>query len=364
MISNIQIKLIGFLLLASMISFAVEAAEKIVIAHRGASGYLPEHSLPSKAMAYAMGADFIEQDLVMTQDNHLIVLHDIYLGRVTNVAEVYPNRKRNDGHYYVIDFTLHEIRQLTTTEGFKTENGKHIANFPQRFPLWKSSFRIHTFEEEIELVQGLNKSMGNNVGIYPEIKFPSFHRHEGKDISKAVLLILKKYGYTKKSDRVYLQCFDPIEIKRISNRLFSENNMEVKLIQLIAKTEWQVTVIYKNEKVIPYDYTWMFKPDGMQKIAEYADGIGPSLSMIVKNGSKKGQLIISDIVSNAHHAGLNVHPYTFRADEGLVPGYALNFEDMLSIFYYQVGVDGVFTDFPDRVVGFLRNAEAHQKTIK
>lgn len=360
MINKLLLKLTSIIFSVCILVTVVEGSEKLVIAHRGASGYLPEHSLPSKAMAYAMGADYLEQDLVMTKDNHIVILHDIYLDRVTDVAEVHPDRKRNDGRYYVIDFTLKEIRQLKMTDGFKIKDGKQVANFPQRFPLWKSSFRIHTFEEEIELIQGLNKSMGKTVGIYPEIKSPSFHRHEGKDISKAVLLVLKKYGYTAKNDLVYLQCFDPIELRRIQKHLFPEHNIEVKLIQLLAKTQWRLTLIYQGKKVIPYDNSWMFKPDGMQIIAEYADGIGPSISMIVKRVSRINQLVITDIVKNAHKAGLKVHPFTFRADQGLIPKYASNFEDMLRIFYYQVGVDGVFTDFPDRVVDFLRKTEAKQ----
>ncbi len=354
---------VGLLIIACPTGFAIAGSEKTVIAHRGASGYLPEHSMAGKAMAYAMGVDYIEQDLVMTKDNQLVVLHDHYLDRVTNVAEVYPNRKRKDGRYYVIDFTLSEINQLEMTEGFKIENGKQVANFPQRFPLWKSSFRVHTFEEEVEMIQGLNKSMGKNVGIYPEIKSPWFHRHEGKDISKEVLRILKKYGYTTKNDLVYLQCFDPNETERINNDLFPEFNMEVKLVQLIAETEWKETMIYQGGKAVPYNYDWMFKPGAMQKVAEYADGIGPWKPMIVKNESTRNHLVITNMVKEAHEAGMVVHPYTFRLDVERIPKYASSFEDMLNIFYYQVGVDGVFTDFPDRVVDFLRKAEYQRKGL-
>ena len=360
---NLLGKFIGLLIFSCLLGFAVEGSEKIVIAHRGASGYLPEHSLAAKAMAYAMGTDYIEQDLVMTKDDQIVVLHDHYLDGVTNVAEVYPNRKRKDGRYYVIDFTLSEIRQLEMTDGFKIEDGNHVPNFPQRFPLWKSSFRIHTFEEEIELIQGLNKSMGKNIGIYSEIKSPWFHRHEGKDISKTALRILKQYGYTTKNDLVYLQCFDPNETERIRRDLFPKFNMEIKLIQLLAKTEWKATMIYQEGKIIPYNYDWMFQPDGMQKIAKYADGIGPWIGMVVKNESTKDSLVVTNIVKDAHNAGLQVHPYTFRLDPGRIPKYASSFEEMLNIFYYQVGVDGIFTDFPDRVVDFLKRAEAQQKGL-
>ena len=335
-----------------LLGFAVERNEKIVIAHRGASGYLPEHSLASKSMAYAMDADYIEQDLVMTKDDQIIVFHDLYLDRVTNVAAIFPNKKRNDGRYYVIDFTMDELNRLEMSEGFKIDQGKHIPNYPQRFPLWKSSFGIHTFEEEIELIQGLNKSTGKSVGIYPEIKAPWFHRKEGKDISKKVLEILKQHGYTTKNDLVYLQCFDPNEIRRIRGELSPELKIKIKLTQLIAKTEWQETMISQAGKLIPYDYSWMFQPGGMRKISRYADAVGPWKGMIVENESRRNSLIITDIVNNAHKAGLHVHPYTFRLDSGHIPDYASDFDELLDIFYFQIGVDGIFTDFPDRAVDF------------
>ncbi len=150
---------------------SASAIDKVVIAHRGASGYLPEHSLPAKAMAYAQGADYLEQDLVMTKDNELVVLHDHYLDRVTDVAERFPDRARKDGRYYAIDFTLPEIKSLKFTEGFDIDkNGKKVQSYPNRFPMGKSDFRVHTFQEEIEFIQGLNHSTGKNTGIYPEIK--------------------------------------------------------------------------------------------------------------------------------------------------------------------------------------------------
>ncbi|ERT13517.1 glycerophosphodiester phosphodiesterase, partial [Photorhabdus temperata] len=153
----IKTMVVGIILASSMSSIA-QTTDKIVIAHRGASGYLPEHTLPAKAMAYAEGADYLEQDLVMTKDNELVVLHDHYLDRVTDVANKFPDRARQDGRYYAIDFTLPEIKSLKFTEGFDIKNHKQEQNFSGRFPMWKSDFRIHTFQEEIEFVQGLNKS--------------------------------------------------------------------------------------------------------------------------------------------------------------------------------------------------------------
>ena len=134
----------GMILSSSALCFSATAADKMVIAHRGASGYLPEHTLPAKAMAYAQGADYLEQDLVMTKDDRLVVLHDHYLDRVTDVAQRFPQRARKDGRFYAIDFTLDEIKSLKFTEGFEPKNGKNVQTYPGRFPMGKSDFRIHT----------------------------------------------------------------------------------------------------------------------------------------------------------------------------------------------------------------------------
>lgn len=333
-------------------SFA--AGEKIVIAHRGASGYLPEHSLPGKAMAYAMGADFIEQDLVLTRDDRLVVLHDLYLDQVSDVARVFPDRHRSDGHYYVIDFTLAEIRRLALTERRQIKGGRPVPRFPNRFPPGKSSFRVSTLEEEIELIQGLNRSTGRRVGIYPEIKAPAFHRHEGRDISRAVLGVLKAYGYAQRDDRIYLQCFDPRELQRLREELLPELGMDLKLVQLIAETRWQTTLVYENGRTFPYNFDWMQAPGAMAKIAAYADGIGPWLGMLVAEHATRDKLVFSGMVEEAHTAGLVVHPYTFRVEKNYMPSFAADFEDLLDIFLFKAGVEGVFTDFPDRVANFLR----------
>lgn len=368
-------KRILMLLVALAVAFSAATAfagKKIVIAHRGACGYLPEHTLEAKVAAYFMGVDYIEQDLVMTKDDKLVVLHDHYLDRVTDVMEKFPKRFRkvNDQkRWFAIDFTLAEIKTLRVTEGFKfkkdaykvTGKGMDVdqlkKGFAARFPLFKASFEVPTFEEEIELIQGLNEVTGGNVGIYPEFKAPWFHHKEGKDISKAALNVLKKYGYTSKDDMVYVQCFDPNETRRISKELMPKMGMDLKVVQLVAETSWNETFEKKNGKWVPYNYDWMFEKGGMTRIAEYADGIGPWKPFLVKNDSTRNKLNITDMVKDAHDNGMEVHPYTFRADRGRIPAYAASFEDMLDIFYYTVDVDGVFTDFPDKAVNFLRRAE-------
>src|SRR5688572_10121230 len=154
----------------------------LVIAHRGASGYLPEHTLEAKALAYGLGADFLEQDVVATRDSQLVVLHDLHLDDVTDVALRFPERCRADGRHYVIDFDLAELQRLTVSE--RRGAGAAAARFPGRFPLDKGAFRIATLDQELDLIEGLNRSMRRNVGIYPEIKHPQWHREQGIDLAR------------------------------------------------------------------------------------------------------------------------------------------------------------------------------------
>ena len=344
----------GLVLMGATFSTTANADDKVVIAHRGASGYLPEHTLPAKAMAFAQGADYLEQDLVMTKDDQLVVLHDHYLDRVTDVAERFPDRARKDGRYYAIDFTLAEIKSLKFSEGFTVENGKKVQTFPGRFPMGKSDFRVHTFEEEIEFIQGLNHSTGKNIGLYPEIKAPWFHHQEGKDIATRVLEVLKKYGYTKKTDKIYLQCFDVNELKRIRNELEPKMGMDLKLVQLIAYTKWNETEEQQPDgKWVNYSYDWMLEPGAMEKIAQYADGIGPDYHMLIADSSTNGHIIINGMVKEAHEHQLEVHPFTVRADQ--LPPYAKDVNELYDALYRQADVDGLFTDFPDKAVSYLHS---------
>lgn len=331
--------------------FAQGSEDKLVIAHRGASGYLPEHTLPAKAMAYAQGADYLEQDVVMTRDDQLVVLHDHFLDRVTDVAQQFPNRHREDGRYYAIDFTLAEIRQLHFTEGFHLEGEKHVQNYPRRFPMNRSEFRIHTLAEELEFIQGLNHSTGKNIGIYTEIKSPWFHRKEGKDISKAVLTTLKEYGYTKPTDKAWLQCFDYDELQRIKNTLEPQLGMNLKRVQLVAYTKDNETQTLHNGQWRNYDYDWMMTPEGIEKLSKTVDGIGPDYHMLIDSHSTQGHIRLAPMVAAAHRYNLPIHPYTVRADQ--LPTYVTNIDELYQILYQQAGVAGLFTDFPDKAVSWL-----------
>ena len=318
----------------ALLSPSARAAEprRIVIAHRGASGYLPEHTLEAVAVAHAMGADYLEPDVVLTRDNVPVVLHDIHLDTVTDVARRFPDRKREDGRYYVIDFTLAELKQLRVHERISLGSGQPV--FPGRFPLGWASFEIPTLEEEIQLVQGLNKSTGREAGIYPEIKEPAWHRKQGRDLSPIVLELLARYGYRSKADRVYLQCFDFDEVRRIRGEL----RYQGRIIQLMGDTP---------------DFNHLRTRAGLAEVAKVADGIGPPLEQVI-TGRTGTTYQVTDLVRDAHAAGLVVHPYTFRADA--LPDYAGSLEELLRAFFDVAQVDGVFTDQTDRAVAFLRAA--------
>ncbi len=327
--------------------------EKIVIAHRGASGYLPEHTLESKALAYMMGADYLEQDLAMSRDNYLIVIHDIYLDRLTDVAEKFPDRVRNDGRYYVIDFTLEELKSLNFSEGFVIENGKKVQEYKNRFPMFTSTFKLHTFEEEIEFIQGLNKTMGRDIGIYVETKAPWFYKQHNKDISKATLEVLKKYGYTTKESKAYFQTFDYPDLKYVKDTLMPQFNMDIKTILLYAYNDWHETYEYKDGSWQLFDYEPIMTFEGMKEVAHYATGTGPSYDMIIdKDKSKQGSIVITDFVSNTHKNNMICHPYTVRKDK--LPHYVTCVEELYDALYFKAGVDGLFTDFTDLAVNFLK----------
>ena len=327
--------------------------EKIVIAHRGASGYLPEHTLESKALAYMMGADYLEQDLAMTKDNRLVVIHDHFLDRVTDVADKFPGRTRADGRYYVIDFTLDEIKSLNFMEGFTVKDGKRVQDYPDRFPMGKSTFEIHTFEEEIEFIQGLNKTMGRDIGIYVETKAPWFHKQHNKDISKATLEVLKKYGYTTKESKAYFQTFDYPDLKYVKDTLMPQFNMDIKTILLYAYNDWHETYEYKDGSWQLFDYEPLMTFEGMKEVAHYATGTGPSYDMIIdKDKSKQDSIVITDFVSNTHKNNMICHPYTVRKDK--LPHYVTCVEELYDALYFKADVDGLFTDFTDLAVNFLK----------
>ena len=317
------------LLLLSLGGLAAAEPRPLIIAHRGASGYLPEHTLAAKALAYGQGADFLEQDVVLSKDGVPVIFHDTHIDTTTDVAKKFPGRQRADGRFYALDFTVAELKQLNVTERFNPKTGK--AAFPKRFPVGVGSFQVVTLEEEIQFIQALNRSTGRNVGLYPELKAPAWHRKEGRDLSATVLPLLRKYGYDAKDSACYLQCFEYAEIKRLRGEL----GWSGKLIMLLGG---------KGKGPGETDFTYLQTDAGLAELAQLVDGIGPPISSYVA-GKTPAERKVTDLAARARKAGLKSHPYTLRADE--LPKCVTSVDELLSALFTEAKVDGLFTDFPD-----------------
>ena len=306
-------------------------APAIIIAHRGASAYLPEHTLPAKALAHAMGADFIEQDVVLSRDGVPVVIHDIHLDATTNVAELFPDRARADGRFYAIDFDMAELRRLRVHE--RRDRAGNVV-FPGRFPGGAGLSDLPTLAEELALIEGLNHSRGMRTGIYVEMKASAFHRREGQDLPAAVLRVLRESGWDQRGDQVYLQSFEPDALRYLRQDLATS----LPLVQLIGENTWT------EDGDVDFDY--LRSDAGLDDIQSYADAIGPWLMQLYRGRDDEGEVVLTDLAERAHARGLLVHPYTFRADE--LPEGIGNFEELHRLFLGDLAVDGLFTDFPDR----------------
>ncbi|MCC7257436.1 MAG: glycerophosphodiester phosphodiesterase [Gammaproteobacteria bacterium] len=302
------------------------SSRPVVIAHRGASGYLPEHTLVAKALAAGMGADFLEQDVVATRDGELIVFHDLTLDAMTDVATVFPGRARTDGHYYCIDFTLAEIRTLSVGERRRPDGtGPRYAG---RFPDGAGRFQIPTLNEELAFIDGLARALGRPLGVYPEIKEPDWHRRHGIDLAAGVVAALEAGGWGAPQRPVYLQCFDAGELQRLAG----QHQCRFPRVQLLDVAGGVPSATC------------------LAQIAGYAQGIGPSLRLL-GTGQSADEPPVS-LIGDAHAAGLVVHPYTVRRDD-LPAGYQ-DVDELLDHVVHRLGADGVFTDFPDLVVAWVR----------
>jgi glycerophosphoryl diester phosphodiesterase len=310
----------------------------VVIAHRGASGYLPEHTRPAKVLAHLMGADFLEQDVVATRDDQLIVLHDIHLDAVTDVTVKYPGRARADGRFYVRDFDLDEIRSLSAWERMQADGS---AVYPGRYPARTGHYRVHTFAEEMQLINRLNKATGRRAGIYPEIKSPAWHREEGLDLSPLVLQQIQQFEGADDPSLVYVQCFDDAEVQRLKRDL----DCRWPIVQLIGLNEWQEAAT---------DYVELSSPAGLARVASVADGIGPHLSYLYSPAA--GRVKPTSLVADAHALGLVVHPYTFRSDD--LPPEFDSLEALVRFCVIEQQIDGLFTDFTDQVIDILQSIGA------
>lgn len=285
---------------AAALTFQTESqapARPEVIAHRGASGYLPEHTLAAYAMAHAMGADWIEPDVVMTRDGALICSHEITLEATTDVATKFPDRYRRNGSYYAIDFTLDEIAQLNRV-------GRVNTGGP-RLP----GHRVPTLKDVLEMLKALNERTGRNVGIIPEPKDADFHRKHGTPIEPALLRRLRNYGYVSREDRAIIQSFDPWSLRAMRE---------------VVGTD--LRLVYLSEKPIP-DIV-------LEQVAGYCDGIGPNHTLLAE--PRGDTWAPTDLARRARTRGLSIWPYTLPKDPLTV-----------GRFLAAVPVDGFFTNHPD-----------------
>lgn len=310
----------------------------IVIGHRGAAGYRPEHTLAAYALAIDQGADYIEPDLVATKDGVLVARHENNLTGTTDVASrpefaSYRTTKVIDGvavqGWFTEDFTLAELKTLRAVERIPAVRPANTA--------FDGMFEIPTFDEILDLVAAKEFETGRPIGIYAETKHPTYFDSIGLSIEEPLLASLEAAGRAGADARVFIQSFETTNLKELAAV------SELPLVQLFGAGRPYDLVVAGD----PRSYADLSTPEGLAEIAAYAAGIGPEKEMVVERGA--GALIVgpSALIADAHDAGLLVHPYTFRAESIF---HILDFPDdpVAEIaLYLSFGIDGFFTDNPD-----------------
>ena len=310
-----------------------------VAAHRGASAYLPEHTLEAKAYAYALGVDFIEQDVVMTKDGRLVVMHDVIVDTTTDVAEKFPGRAREDGRYYACDFTFDELRSLRLTERFNPKTKQPI--FADRFPDSPIDYKIPSLEEEFYQIVGLNKSTGRNVKAYVEVKEPYFFLDQGLDVLKATVDMMTDFGFNTPDSGVILQIFDYEAVVRARTELGWKGDLAML-----------VTAGGQGQKDDKARHAWLQTDEGMKDVSQYANIYAPSLALIAVPTEDGSSYTVSALPELCRKYGMDLHIWTLRKDS-LYKGFK-SFDEMLDLCFKTVKVDAVFSDFPDLVIGYLK----------
>jgi glycerophosphoryl diester phosphodiesterase len=347
-------------------NFCAKADKPLVIGHRGASGYRPEHTLASYELAIEMGVDYVEPDLVLTKDGVMIARHEPLLGSTTDVANhpEFESRKTTrvlDGvevsDWFASDFTLAEIKTLRAIERLPALRPENTA--------YNGQFQIPTLDEVISLSKRKGRQYGRIIGIYPEIKHSTFHEQIfGKNVFEDKLLkkLHHAFGNTDCAP-VFIQSFE------VSNLRYLNKKTRIKLVQLIdadgVNPDGSLSLVPPSKqpydfvvKGLPFTYADLLQDMGLKFVKKYADAIGPWKPYLVKtvddgvdrNGD--GKLTINDrrvegstgVIERAHALGLLVHSWTFRNDSS---GYGFSNPKAEMIYYYSLGLDGLFTDFPD-----------------
>ena len=314
----------------------------LVIAHRGASGYRPEHTIASYTLAIEMGADYIEPDLVATRDGHLIARHEPLLDDTTDVKSrpQFADRRSTktlDGKsvtgFFASDFTLAEIKQL-----------RAVQSNPARSKQYDGEYEIPTFEEILELVRKESEARKRTIGIYPETKHPAFHLALGLPLEDRLLEMLQKRQLDAADAPVFIQSFESANLQYLHSRT------KVRLVQLFEdnvvhydSTGTKVAAVRLPHFGDPRGGTL---PRNLADIATYAYAVGPWKRHVLRENGD-GALLRTNLIERAHAAGLRVHAYTFRDEAAtLAPQYHKDPQREYQQFF-ELGIDGVFSDFPD-----------------
>ena len=345
----------------------------LVVAHRGASGYLPEETLEAYQKAIDLGADAIEPDLVATQDGVLIARHDPNLAFSTNVATLpqFAARKRVDWlvdgekqtGWFAHDFTLAEIKQLGA-----------VSTDSERPQQYNGLYKVVSFQEIIDLVKDQSSKLGRVIAVYPETKNPTYHRDLGLPLEATLIAMINAAGWNSKTAPIFVQSFEPGSLK-----LMRANGLNTRMVQLIDADDYDLksgTLTYAAPFDKPYDwaksgdarlFSAMVTPAGLAEIKAYADGIGPWKPYILPmkgsldaNGNlidvnADGKINLNDanaqpattLIADAHKAGLFVHAYTFRNEQRRLAATFKGDPKAEYLPYYRLGIDGVFSDFAD-----------------
>jgi glycerophosphoryl diester phosphodiesterase len=324
----------------------------LVIGHRGASGYRPEHTLASYELAIAQGADYVEPDLVSTKDGVLVARHENEIGGTTDVAAhpEFADRRTTkvvDGSsitgWFTEDFTLAELKTLRATE--------RIPDVRPANATFDGQFEVPTLQEVLDLVAEANATRApeDRVGVYPETKHPTYFDSIGLSLEEPLVATLEANGYDRPGDRAIIQSFEVANLREL------DGMTGLPLAQLI------------NGSGRPYDFTVagdlrtyadMITRDGLREIARYADGVGAAKAFVVLFTADGRPVEPTSLVADAHRAGLDVHVWTMRNENEFVPPALRTSDDRTQrgrvedeyAAYWAAGVDGVFADQPDTAV--------------